>query len=79
LPLVGKQDFGWRSSATILAFVVAFGAAKALTNLAAGDLAERIGRKQLLEWIRRPTDEQHTSRLGTPPRLPDLLHRAQAG
>jgi MFS family permease len=48
LPLVGKQDFGLRSTGTILAFVVAFGAAKALTNLAAGDLAERVGRKRLL-------------------------------
>jgi MFS family permease len=48
LPLVGKQDFGLRSNAAILAFVVAFGAAKALTNLAAGDLAERLGRKHLL-------------------------------
>jgi MFS family permease len=48
LPLVGKRDFGLDSSAAILAFVVAFGAAKAATNLAAGDLAERIGRKQLL-------------------------------
>ena len=48
LPLVGKQDFGLRSNAAILAFVVAFGAAKALTNLAAGDLAERVGRKRLL-------------------------------
>ena len=48
LPLVGKQDFGLRSSSAILAFVVAFGAAKALTNLAAGDLAERIGRQRLL-------------------------------
>ena len=48
LPLVGKQDFGLRSTTAILAFVVAFGAAKALTNLAAGDLAERSGRKRLL-------------------------------
>jgi MFS family permease len=48
LPLVGKQDFGLRSTATILAFVVAFGAAKALSNLAAGELAERLGRKRLL-------------------------------
>jgi MFS family permease len=48
LPLVGKQDFGLRSNAAILAFVVAFGAAKALTNLAAGALAERLGRKRLL-------------------------------
>jgi MFS family permease len=48
LPLVGGQDFGLRSTATILAFIVAFGAAKALTNLAAGELAERLGRKRLL-------------------------------
>jgi MFS family permease len=48
LPLVGSEDFGLRSNAAILAFVVAFGAAKALTNLAAGDLAERLGRKRLL-------------------------------
>ena len=48
LPLVGRHDFGLRSSAAILAFVVAFGAAKALTNLAAGALAERVGRKRLL-------------------------------
>ena len=48
LPLVGKQDFGLRSTSAILAFVVAFGAAKALTNLAAGVLADRVGRKRLL-------------------------------
>jgi MFS family permease len=48
LPLVGKHDFGLRSTAAILTFVVAFGAAKALANLAAGDLAERFGRKRLL-------------------------------
>ena len=48
LPLVGRDDFGLESSTAILAFVVAFGAAKAVTNLAAGDLAERIGRKRLL-------------------------------
>src|SRR5205814_4577365 len=48
LPLVGKQGFGLSSMSAILAFVVAFGAAKALSNLAAGDLAERIGRKRLL-------------------------------
>jgi len=48
LPLLGKKEFGLTSAATILAFVVSFGAAKALTNLAAGDLAERFGRKRLL-------------------------------
>ena len=53
LPLVGEEDFGLSSAAAILAFVVAFGAAKALTNLAAGDLAERFGRKRLLVagWV----------------------------
>jgi MFS family permease len=48
LPLVGEQDFLLSSTSVILAFVVAFGAAKALTNLAAGELAERLGRKRLL-------------------------------
>jgi MFS family permease len=48
LPLVGKQDFGLRSTSAVLAFVVAFGAAKAITNLAAGALAERLTRKRLL-------------------------------
>jgi len=48
LPLVGKRDFGLHSTAAILTFVVAFGAAKALSNLAAGELAERVGRKRLL-------------------------------
>jgi MFS family permease len=47
LPLVGEQDF-LSSTSVILAFVVAFGTAKALTNLAAGELAERLGRKRLL-------------------------------
>ena len=48
LPLVGEEDFGLRSTTAILAFVVAFGAAKALTNLAAGALADHLGRKRLL-------------------------------
>jgi MFS family permease len=48
LPLVGVRDFGLRSTTAVLAFVVAFGAAKALTNLAAGALADHFGRKRLL-------------------------------
>ena len=48
LPLVGERDFKLTSTAAILAFVVAFGLAKAITNLAAGALADRIGRKRLL-------------------------------
>jgi MFS family permease len=48
LPLVGKNDFHLTSHAAVLAFVVGFGAAKALANLGAGALSERIGRKRLL-------------------------------
>src|SRR5438046_9282362 len=48
LPLVGKHDFHLASNAAVLAFVVAFGSAKALANLGAGALADRIGRKRLL-------------------------------
>ena len=48
LPLVGERDFGLDSRAAILSFVVAFGIAKALSNLAAGALADRVGRKRLL-------------------------------
>jgi MFS family permease len=48
LPLIGKDDFGLSSKSAILSFVVAFGIAKAVANLAAGGLAERVGRKRLL-------------------------------
>ncbi|MFI4985020.1 MAG: MFS transporter [Solirubrobacterales bacterium] len=48
LPLIGRQDFGLTSSAAVLTFIVAFGIAKALTNLGAGALAQRAGRRRLL-------------------------------
>jgi MFS family permease/rhodanese-related sulfurtransferase len=48
LPLVGERDFGLESKGAILSFVVAFGIAKSLANLAAGGLADRVGRKRLL-------------------------------
>ena len=48
LPLIGEQDFGLTSKTAILTFIVAFGLAKALMNLAAGTLADRAGRKRLL-------------------------------
>jgi MFS family permease len=48
LPLIGRQDFHLASNATVLSFIVAFGLIKALTNLSAGALAERIGRRRLL-------------------------------
>jgi len=48
LPLIGKDDFGLSSKSAILSFVLAFGIAKAFANLAAGGLAQRVGRKRLL-------------------------------
>jgi MFS family permease len=48
LPLVGRDDFDLSSNAAVLSFIVAFGLAKSLTNLGAGALAERAGRKRLL-------------------------------
>ena len=48
LPLIGRDDFGLGSSAAVLSFIVAFGLVKALTNLGAGALAARAGRRRLL-------------------------------
>ncbi len=48
LPLVGEEEFGVGSQTAILSFVVAFGVAKAGANLAAGALADRVGRRRLL-------------------------------
>jgi MFS family permease len=48
LPLIGREDFGLASSAAVLSFIVAFGLAKAFTNLGAGALAQRAGRRRLL-------------------------------
>jgi MFS family permease len=53
LPLIGRDDFGLGSSAAVLSFIVAFGLAKSFTNLGAGALAERAGRRRLLllGWV----------------------------
>ena len=48
LPLVGRESFHLASSAAVLSFIVAFGFSKAFTNLAAGALAQRTGRRRLL-------------------------------
>jgi MFS family permease len=48
LPLIGREDFGLGSKTAVLSFIVAFGIAKALTNLGAGTLAQRAGRRRLL-------------------------------
>jgi MFS family permease len=48
LPLIGREDFGLASNAAVLSFIVAFGLSKAFTNLGAGALAQRVGRRRLL-------------------------------
>ena len=48
LPLIGEHSFGVSSAVAVLSFIVAFGLAKSFTNLGAGALAERVGRRRLL-------------------------------
>ncbi len=48
LPLIGSEEFDLGSNAAVLSFIVAFGLVKAVTNLGAGALAGRIGRRRLL-------------------------------
>ena len=48
LPVVGRDGFGLASSAAVLSFLIAFGLAKSATNLVAGGLADRVGRRRLL-------------------------------
>src|SRR5437762_10579461 len=48
LPLLAEQEFGMASRTAILSFIVSFGVVKALANLFAGRLSDRIGRKQIL-------------------------------
>ena len=48
LPLLGRDVFGLDGFAIALTFLVAFGVAKALSNLAAGALADRFGRRPVL-------------------------------
>src|SRR5438034_803528 len=48
LPLIAQADFGLVSKTAVLSFLISFGVVKALANLFAGQLADRIGRKPLL-------------------------------
>jgi len=48
LPLIGRESFHLSSDAAVLSFLIAFGVVKALTNLGAGALAQRVGRRRLL-------------------------------
>ncbi|MEX1124602.1 MAG: MFS transporter, partial [Acidimicrobiia bacterium] len=53
LPLLARDEFGLTRYTAVLTFVIAFGAAKAVTNLAAGALSDRYGRKPvlILGWL----------------------------
>jgi MFS family permease len=48
LPLLAERTFGLTAAAATSSFVIAFGASKALTNLATGALVDRVGRKPVL-------------------------------
>ncbi|MPZ71045.1 MAG: MFS transporter, partial [Actinobacteria bacterium] len=53
VPLLGERVFAVGSSTALMLFIVSFGLAKAMANLAAGYLADRIGRRNvlLLGWF----------------------------
>lgn len=48
VPLIGEDVFGLVAKSVVLSFIVSFGVVKALTNLFAGWLSEKFGRKRLL-------------------------------
>jgi MFS family permease len=48
VPLLAADDFGLTSSTVILSFIISFGVVKALANLFAGRMSDRIGRKRIL-------------------------------
>ena len=53
LPLLAEREFGLASKSAALSFIMTFGLTKALANLAAGRLSERVGRKHVLVagWV----------------------------
>ena len=48
LPLLAEQEFGLEAYSAMLSFIAVFGVAKAITNLFAGALGDRFGRKPVL-------------------------------
>ena len=48
VPLLGQREFGLVSTTAVLSFIISFGVVKALANLFAGRLSDRIGRKWVL-------------------------------
>ena len=53
LPAIAEQEFHLVARGAVLSFIVVFGVTKALTNYAAGRLADRSGRQQILVagWV----------------------------
>jgi MFS family permease len=53
LPLLAGAEFGLNSASVVLSFLAAFGVTKALANLLAGGLSDRVGRRAILVagWI----------------------------
>jgi len=48
VPLLAEREFGLASKSAALSFIATFGVVKALTNLGAGRLGDRFGRKHVL-------------------------------
>ena len=48
VPLIGSQEFGLVLRTAIFSFIITFGLVKAFSNLFAGGLADRFGRKRIL-------------------------------
>jgi MFS family permease len=48
IPLLAESDFGLVSKAAVLSFLISFGIVKAISNLFAGRLGDRFGRKPVL-------------------------------
>ncbi|TML58436.1 MAG: MFS transporter [Actinobacteria bacterium] len=53
LPLLARREFHLAAYTSALTFILAFGAVKAATNMVAGTLADRVGRKPVLVagWV----------------------------
>jgi hypothetical protein len=48
VPLIGEKEFGLASKTAIVSFIVSFGVTKAVCNLFAATISERVGRKKIL-------------------------------
>jgi MFS family permease len=53
VPLLGEQDFGLTSKTAITSFIISFGVTKAIVNLVAARLSDRVGRRPILTtgWL----------------------------